>query len=192
MMIRSALRFAAPGSRLMATGNMPTTHKIGSSLSHRAMSTNAVMNPGESIQQKVLRWVDVTGFMTMWYSRKAWVMDIASHDRAAAVMVTEYERRLFLFLACFTVLFYPICFWYWYGAFNHMACKPICPQMAWGTNGRLEMEKLWISNSLIASQCKQCRWLDFECKKICYDKLAALGYNLWGLQLPRTQTVGFH
>ena len=50
------------------------------------------------------------------------------------------------------------------------------------------------TNSPPASQCRDCRWLEFECKKICYDKLKDMGYNklYYWMDRPRTQTYGFH
>ena len=43
---------------------------------------------------KVWRWLDVTGFMTKWHSRRAHILDIDPPQRVAWVMVTEYERKL--------------------------------------------------------------------------------------------------
>lgn len=32
-------------------------------------------------------------------------------------------------------------------------------------------------DDVVRSQCNQCRWVETDCKKICYDKLRELGYD---------------
>merc|ERR1719251_180166 len=42
------------------------------------------------------------------------------------------------------------------------------------------------------NDCKECRWLEFECKKMCFDRLREEGRDIRGLRMPRSQTFGFH
>merc|ERR1712227_954640 len=75
------------------------------------------------------RWLDVTGFFTRWHSRRAWILDLDPPARAATVMMTEYERKLILWLAMVNWIFMPFSLWYWYGQFTHLASKPPIPLM---------------------------------------------------------------
>eukprot|EP00913_Durusdinium_trenchii_P029327 g27493.t1 len=64
----------------------------------RQASTAVVASSQETFAQKTWRWLDVTGFYTKWHSRRAWILDLDPWMRSSAVMVTEYERKLLLWL----------------------------------------------------------------------------------------------
>merc|ERR1719454_1539017 len=59
--------------------------------------------------------------MTRWHSRRAYILDIDPPQRAAWVMVSEYERKLLLWLTWVNFFFIPISLWYWYGQFTHLS-----------------------------------------------------------------------
>ncbi|CAJ1450421.1 unnamed protein product, partial [Effrenium voratum] len=157
----------------------------------RSASTAVVASSQESFAQKTWRWLDVTGYYTKWHSRRAWILDLDPPQRSAAVLVTEYERKLLLWLTWMNFFFLPISVWYWYGQFTHLSSKPPIPLMPeyQYLNGRKRdfshVGGRW-------HDCKECRWLEFECKKICFDRLRDEGREIWGLRRPRTQTIGFH
>merc|ERR1712227_231422 len=117
--------------------------------------------------------------------------DLDPPARAATVMMTEYERKLILWLAMVNWIFMPFSLWYWYGQFTHLASKPPIPLMPEYVymNGR---KRDFSIHGGRWNDCKECRWLEFECKKMCHDRLRAEGREVWGLRRPRTQTIGFH
>merc|ERR1712228_234602 len=99
------------------------------SCANRAIATAVVAASQETLYQKGWRWLDITGFLTKWHSRRAWILDLDPPSRAAAIMMTEYERKLLLWLTWMNIFFFPISLWYWYGQFTHLSAKPPIPLM---------------------------------------------------------------
>uniref|UniRef100_A0A7S4W6E7 Uncharacterized protein n=2 Tax=Alexandrium monilatum TaxID=311494 RepID=A0A7S4W6E7_9DINO len=154
----------------------------------RGVVTAVVTASQETLSQKCWRWLDVTGFLTKWPSRRAWILDLDPPSRAASVMMTEYERKLLLWLTWMNLFFFPISLWYWYGQFTHLSSKPPIPLMPeyQYMNGR----KRDFGGRF--SECKECRWLEFECRKMCFDRMREQGQEVYGYRRPRSQTIGFH
>eukprot|EP00928_Gymnodinium_smaydae_P040569 TRINITY_DN274_c0_g1_i7.p1 TRINITY_DN274_c0_g1~~TRINITY_DN274_c0_g1_i7.p1 ORF type:complete len:182 (-),score=24.01 TRINITY_DN274_c0_g1_i7:149-694(-) len=159
-----------------------TSAKFGSSAS-------LVSSTSETYVQKTWRWLDVMGWLTRWHSRRAWILDADPPQRASLALVTEYERKLLLWLTWVNFFFLPISLWYWWGQFTHLASKPPCPLMPeyQYMNGR---KRDFSFHGGRWNDCKECRWLEFECKKMCHDRLREEGREVWGLSRPRTQTIG--
>jgi len=163
-------------------------------------SSSSVVAASETYQQKALRWADVLGSLTKWHSRKAWILDLDPLDRGMAFLLTEYERKLIIYSCWANMIMFPVCMWYWYGQFTHLATKPPCPigddspivnnrKSDFGWHGKFP-PGYRPEQSL--PRCAECRWLEFECKKQCQDRLKERGIEIWGLSKPRTQTMGFH
>ena len=197
----------AAGSRFFASAPPATT--AGSSLTAPGAGASAIQfHPGtlggidtpaaaaaETPKQMVMRWVDVGGLLTRTYSRRAWIMDFDSHARAREVMATEYERWLYNFLLWANLILFPMSLWYWFGEMTHMSCKPPnpLPEQQWGRgNFKVEYDFLPFTSVVEHHFCKKCRWLEYECKKMCYDEMREVGFHKWGLDRPKTQTAGFH
>mmetsp|Transcript_32574 Transcript_32574/g.92932 ORF Transcript_32574/g.92932 Transcript_32574/m.92932 type:complete len:92 (+) Transcript_32574:3-278(+) len=89
------------------------------------------------------------------------------------------------------LFFFPISLWFWFGQFTHLSAKPPIPLMPEYQyfNGR---KRDFSFHGGRWNDCKECRWLEFECKKICHDKLREEGRDVLGLRRPRSQTIGFH
>mmetsp|Transcript_72742 Transcript_72742/g.155797 ORF Transcript_72742/g.155797 Transcript_72742/m.155797 type:complete len:183 (+) Transcript_72742:71-619(+) len=157
----------------------------------RASTTAVVSSSQETFSQKAWRWLDITGFLTKWHSRRAWILDLDPPSRAASVMMTEYERKLLLWLTWMNFFFLPISLWYWYGQFTHLSAKPPIPLMPeyQYMNGR---KRDFSFHGGRWMDCKECRWLEFECKKMCHDRLREEGREVLGGRRPRSQTFGFH
>eukprot|EP00450_Noctiluca_scintillans_P014353 CAMPEP_0194488466 /NCGR_PEP_ID=MMETSP0253-20130528/8383_1 /TAXON_ID=2966 /ORGANISM="Noctiluca scintillans" /LENGTH=69 /DNA_ID=CAMNT_0039328835 /DNA_START=63 /DNA_END=268 /DNA_ORIENTATION=+ len=51
----------------------------------RNATTAIVTSSSETFSQKTWRWLDVTGFLTKWHSRRAWILDQDPPNRAATV-----------------------------------------------------------------------------------------------------------
>merc|ERR1719428_1401440 len=176
-MLRRAISVGRPGISAGVAG-----------IAGRAASNVAIP---ETLTQKTWRWMDVLGFFTRWHSRRAWILDVDPSHRASMVLVTEYERKLILWLTWVNFFFVPISLWFWWGQFTHLSSKPPLPLMPEYSflNGR---KRDFIGHGGRWNDCKECRWLEFECKKLCHDRLRAQGREVWGLRRPRTQTIGCH
>merc|ERR1719229_349826 len=172
-----ALAAAAPGAGKAGAG--------------RFSSAVAASAESETYAQTTWRWLDITGFFTKWHSRRAWILDLDPPSRAAACMMTEYERKLLLWLTFVNFCFFPFSLWYWYGQFTHLSAKPpipLMPEYQYNNNRKVDFGfhgGRW-------KDCRECRWLEFECKKLCHDRLREQGRVILGLDRPRTQTIGFH
>mmetsp|Transcript_79883 Transcript_79883/g.247817 ORF Transcript_79883/g.247817 Transcript_79883/m.247817 type:complete len:173 (-) Transcript_79883:138-656(-) len=157
----------------------------------RGVSTAVVTASQETFVQKCWRWADITGYLTKWHSRRAWILDMDPPSRAASVMMTEYERKLLLWLTWMNFMFFPISAWYWYGQFTHLSSKPPIPLMPeyQYMNGR---KRDFSFHGGRWNDCKECRWLEMECKKMCFDRIREQGREVYGFRRPRTQTAGYH
>merc|ERR1712056_7177 len=98
-------------------------------------------------------------------------------------MITEFERRTGMWLVAMTMCMLPFTQWLWWHTMMHLYAKAPCPQLPlYGCIDNRKQDYTWAAMDYTqASQCKDCRWLEYECKKICYDKLRDLGYQIWGL-----------
>jgi hypothetical protein len=171
-------------------GLLRTSSRVALRLGRRS-AADAVVPAKETIAQKTFRWIDVAGLLTRWYSRKAWVQDLEPIHRLGAMMISEFERKLSIWANLMNMFFAPFSVWYWWGQFTHLAHKPpvpLCPDYIFVNERRCDFN--WHGGEYHV--CKECRWLDYECKKVCFDRLRDEGKNTWGLRRPRTQTIGTH
>merc|ERR1712113_389447 len=79
--------------------------------------------------------------------------------------------------------FFPFSIWYWFGQFTHLGHKPpipLIPEYQY-VNAR---KRDFSFHGGRWNDCKECRWLEFECKKLCHDRLKDEGRNVWGLARP--------
>eukprot|EP00922_Rhytidocystis_sp_ex-Travisia-forbesii_P066748 GHVS01099125.1.p1 GENE.GHVS01099125.1~~GHVS01099125.1.p1 ORF type:complete len:282 (+),score=48.32 GHVS01099125.1:98-943(+) len=147
--------------------------------------------PPETFGEKVYRWADVTGFFTRWNSRKAWIMYLDPYTRIGAVMMTEYERKLRMFLNINEVMMFSLSVWIWWYFMNHFNSHPPPPKL---TQDGIYAEHLGAHTNPFArlpllqprNRCYECRWLDLECKRRCFDKLRAEGHKFIIRQYPLT------
>lgn len=155
------------------------------------LRSNAIMMPQETVKQKCLRWLDLFGNLTRIHSRRAWVMDLDPCQRGDAMMVVEYERRLGMVLSIGSFTMFPFSIYLWWGAMSHLNAKPPCPRYVQGTFlGNFKQDySVWLTPT-VASQCKDCRFMEMECKKMCYDRLRDMGMDVWCTRRPRSQTFG--
>lgn len=183
MLLRVATRGAVLGLR--------TTPSMAPALALGVRRASTAVASQETVSQKIYRWMDICGVLTKYHSRRAWILDLDPPQRTSSVLVTEYERKLLVAMVALNFFFLPWSFWYWYGQFTHLATKPpvpLPPEMPY-LNAR-KREFTWHGGQW--NTCKECRWLEFECKKECFDKLNHYGKETWGLRGARTQTIGFH
>lgn len=133
----------------------------------------------ESPKEFLLRWCDVFGHLTMFFNRKVWVLMQPPQTRANCVLTTEYERKYMMFQEMVTFIFTVFTLYMFYGEYCHLSVRPPFPQLhaAENYNHMNVMFDYLCIDDVVASQCNQCRWVEADCKKICYDKLRELGYD---------------
>ncbi|OEH76423.1 uncharacterized protein LOC34619292 [Cyclospora cayetanensis] len=149
----------------------------------------------------VYRWLDVTGFLTRWNSRQAWILDLDPYSRLATPLITEYERKMIMFVGLHAYFFFGVALYLAYKGHAHGAVKPPVPSNAdfVGLDGR-KKDFTWHGRLFFISpkeRCKECRWLDLECKKNCFEALKAQGHKLIlnhgnPLSVPRGTLKPFH
>lgn len=147
---------------------------------------NALMrhqpSTGEKLGNFVYRWLDVTGFLTRWHSRKAWVLDLDPYSRLSSPLITEYERKMVMFVGLHAYFFFAVALYFTYKGHAHGAVKPPVPSNVDfpGLDGR-KKDFTWHGRLFFMEpkeRCKECRWLDLECKKNCFENLKAQGHKL--------------
>ncbi|CRG94847.1 conserved Plasmodium protein, unknown function [Plasmodium gallinaceum] len=138
-------------------------------------------NQPETIGQKIYRYLDITGFLTRYNNRKEWILDLDPYTRLSTVMLTEYERKLMIFLKFHVYLLFGACVYLWYHAQIHFTMKPPCPKpYAYGHLDGRKRDFTWHGKLFFIypkTRCKECRWLDVQCKKECFEKLKLEGHK---------------
>lgn len=155
--------------------------KYSGSIQASGVMGNGGILPPETLGEKAYRWLDITGFLTRWNNRKEWIMDLDPYSRMGTVMITEFERKMIMFMAFHAYLFYIISMLAWWYAQTHFACKPPCPKPPEypHLDGR-KHDFTWHGKFYIIhpkERCKECRWLEPECKKKCFEKLKEEGHK---------------
>ncbi|SBS86413.1 conserved Plasmodium protein, unknown function [Plasmodium ovale] len=158
-------------------------------------------NERETIGQKIYRYLDITGFLTRYNNRKEWILDLDPYTRLSTVMLTEYERKLMIFLKFHVYLLFVVCVYLWYHAQVHFTMKPPCPKpYAYGHLDGRKRDFTWHGKLFFVypkMRCKECRWLDIQCKKECFEKLKQEGHKFFinngdPLSVPKTVLYPSH
>jgi len=142
----------------------------------------------ETNKQKLLRWIDITGFLSRYHSRREWVLDMDPLDRIGALRTTEYERRFKLIRTGISFMIWPIILYLVLGELGHLNSPtpmPVQLDFSFVNNMRRESQM----NRLVAfhKRCTNCRPLEQDCKKECFDRIRAAGYDVYGLNHVRIQ-----
>ena len=145
----------------------------------------------ESTKQKILRWLDITGFLSRYHSRREWVLDMDPLDRIGALRTTEYERKFKLMRTGIALALWPIVLYLVLAELGHMNAPtplPIQLEFSYVNNNRRESQV----NRTIAfyKRCSHCRPLEQDCKKECFDRIRSAGYDVYGLNHVRIQDKG--
>ncbi|KAF8822523.1 hypothetical protein IE077_004544 [Cardiosporidium cionae] len=147
-------------------------------------SSSSFLFRNESLPAKIYRWADITGFLTRWNDRKAWILDLEPSNRLATTQITEHERKLSIFMVTNSLILFIFSIYFWIQAQFHFAVKPPCPQppdLPYLNN--LRNDFTWHSKIppgiYPRDRCKECRWLDSNCKRLCFDRLKAEGHKFF-------------
>ncbi|CAD7949193.1 unnamed protein product [Amoebophrya sp. A120] len=159
-----------------------------------ADSAKAVVEPSETLKQKAMRWLDIFGTHTRYWNRRAWVMDLHPNDRVWAHMWTEYDRKVGFFMFGMWTFNMSVAWLYLQNNVqeNHRVMSAPFP-LPYAYGAEMEPRDNWISaaDDVFYSQCKDCRNMDWQCKRICFDRLRDMGYPIWGFQRSIVE-VGSH
>ncbi|SBT80289.1 conserved Plasmodium protein, unknown function [Plasmodium malariae] len=140
-------------------------------------------NEPETTGQKIYRYLDISGFLTRYNNRKEWILDLDPYTRLSTVMLTEYERKLMIFLKFHVYLLFVACIYLWYHAQVHFTMKPPCPKpYDYGHLNGKKRDFTWHGKLFFIypkTRCKECRWLDIQCKKECFEKLKQEGHKFF-------------
>lgn len=138
-------------------------------------------NEPETWGQRIYRYLDITGFLTRYNNRKEWILSLDPYTRLPTVMLTEYERKLMIFMMFHVYLLFVACMYLWYHAQVHFTMKPPCPKpYAYGHLDGRKRDFTWHGRLYFIypkMRCKECRWLDIQCKKECFEKLKQEGHK---------------
>lgn len=142
----------------------------------------------ETTQQKVLRWMDITGFLSRYHSRREWLLDMDPLDRIGALRTTEYERKFKLLRTGVSFLIWPIVLYLVLGELSHLnSPTPMPVQLEFSFVNNARRESQLGRTTAFYKRCSHCRPLEQDCKKECFDRIRAAGYDVYGLNHVRIQ-----
>jgi hypothetical protein len=145
-----------------------------------------VLNASESASQKLLRWLDITGFFSRYHSRKAWLLDLEPLDRIGALRTTEFERKFKLFRTGVSWAIWPVIIYLALGELSHLnGPVPLPVQLEFSYVNNTKTTNHITRPMAFYKRCSHCRPLEQDCKKECFDKLRAEGYSVYGLNHAR-------
>jgi hypothetical protein len=140
----------------------------------------------ESLKQKTLRWLDITGFLTRFHSRREWIVDLDPVDRIQALRMTEYERKFKLLRTGISWAIWPIIIYLVLGELSHLnGPVPLPVQLEFGFVNNQRREFQGTRPMAFYRRCQHCRPLEQDCKKECFDRIRAAGYSVYGLNHAR-------
>lgn len=164
---------------------LPSTYKPGYQSCRIFDNPNiidAMRNDGvETIGDRLYRYMDIGGFFSMLNSRKFHILRMPAESRKSIMLSTELERKQNLVM---NAIISALCFYLLYNFVahkRHVYDKPPNVETAVHefTNNRLK-DFTWHGSMPLQypkGRCKECRWLELECKKRCYDKLLQEGHK---------------
>ena len=136
----------------------------------------------ESLKHKLLRWMDITGFLSRYHSRREWLLDLDPLDRIGALRITEYERKFKLFRTGVSWLIWPVVIYLSLGELQHLNGPiPLPVQLEFGFVNNSRRESQASRPMAFHKRCGHCRPLENDCKKECFDRIRAAGYSVYGL-----------
>ncbi|KAF4736823.1 hypothetical protein FOZ62_000838 [Perkinsus olseni] len=145
------------------------------------------ISTSETLNQKILRWLDVTGMLTRWHSRREFILDMDPYFRKNSGMWTEWERKTLLFLFYCCTLATPYSAYLDLQELKHQGTKPPRPvslESRFMNQRRYDFTWMHPQDKF----CSECRPVELECKKMCFDRYRSMDYRMYGFQRPRIQT----
>ncbi|CDR95006.1 hypothetical protein, conserved [Babesia bigemina] len=148
----------------------------------------------ETIGDRIYRYMDIGGTLSMLNSRKFHILRSPAECRKSIMMLTELERKQGIFMNTVISGLMLYVLYYFVQHKRHVYDKPpnveVVPREF--NNNRLK-DFTWHGSFFLQypkGRCKECRWLELECKKRCYDKLLQEGHKFIlhePMQLPRSR-----
>lgn len=139
----------------------------------------------ESWADRIYRWADVTGHLTRYNNRKFWIQDMDPLERTRSMMLTEAERKVELATTWLPFAFLPVTGYYWLSLYEHsLEAPPVADPRGYHNTGKVQNDFTLYLDFTFARRCTECSFLDFNCKKACYDRYREDGVYVWGLHKP--------
>ncbi|GFE54492.1 hypothetical protein BaOVIS_018960 [Babesia ovis] len=135
----------------------------------------------ETLSDRVYRYLDIGGTLTMLNSRKYHILRAPAESRKGLMLCTELERKQLIVMNVFITGLVVYVVYLFVQHKLHVRDKP--PNVEAITHesqdNRLK-DFTWHGSMFFQypkGRCKECRWLELECKKRCYDKLLKEGHK---------------
>ncbi|XP_953077.1 uncharacterized protein TA08305 [Theileria annulata] len=138
------------------------------------------------------RYLDIGGLLTIVNSRKAHLLRVPPEGRISLMLLTEFERKQGIFINFFfSFLLTYICFCYIRHKIHIYDRRPSPDTPIYEFTNNRTRDFTWHGSfpfQYPKGRCKECRWLELECKKRCYDDLLRQGHKFIihnPMQIPR-------
>ncbi|KAF4658816.1 Excision repair cross-complementing rodent repair deficiency, complementation group 5 [Perkinsus olseni] len=122
-----------------------------------------------------------------WHSRREFILDMDPYFRKNSGMWTEWERKTLLFLFYCCTLATPYSAYLDLQELKHQGTKPPRPvslESRFMNQRRYDFTWMHPQDKF----CSECRPVELECKKMCFDRYRSMDYRMYGFQRPRIQT----
>ncbi|GIX65196.1 uncharacterized protein BcabD6B2_46310 [Babesia caballi] len=148
----------------------------------------------ETLGDRLYRYLDVGGTLSMLNSRKFHILRAPADCRKGIMLSTELERKQGLVINAVISGLMLYVFYHFIQHKRHVYDKPPNVEVVARefTNNRVK-DFTWHGSypfQYPKGRCKECRWLELECKKRCYDKLLREGHKFIlhePMQAPRSR-----
>ncbi|ORM41475.1 uncharacterized protein BXIN_2568 [Babesia sp. Xinjiang] len=135
----------------------------------------------ETLGDRLYRYLDIGGTLSMLNSRKCHILRAPAESRKGIMLSTELERKQSIVMNTLISGLVVYVLYLFVQHKRHVHDKPpnveVVPREF--TNNRLK-DFTWHGSFFFQypkGRCKECRWLELECKKRCYDKLLSEGHK---------------
>ncbi|UVC50185.1 hypothetical protein MACK_004058 [Theileria orientalis] len=150
----------------------------------------------ETVFDKLYRYLDIGGFFTMLNSRKAHLLRISPEGRISLMCYTEFERRQGLLIKAVVSLLMLYMYACYVDHKLHIFDRHPSPELpTFEFTGNRTKDFTWHGSlpfQYPKGRCKDCRWLELECKKKCFDELLEQGHGFIiqnPMQIPRRKLM---
>ncbi|KAK2198368.1 hypothetical protein BdWA1_001380 [Babesia duncani] len=150
----------------------------------------------ETFMDRIYRYLDIGGFMSMINSRKIHILRTPPEGRLGLMCSTELERKQSLIMkaVCSIMLFY-LCVRFVEHKRHIFDRQPSPGVPVYDFTHHRSKDFTWHGSlpfQYPKKRCKECRWLELECKKRCYDRLLQEGHEFMlstPMQIPRRKLL---
>nr|BAN64610.1 conserved hypothetical protein [Babesia bovis] len=141
-----------------------------------------VRNGGkETLGDRLYRYMDIGGTFSMFNSRKYHILRTPAESRKGLMLCTELERKQLIVMDAMIAWMLVYVLYLFVQHKRHVYDKPPNVEVVHHEfSGNRTKDFTWHGSMFFQypkGRCKECRWLELECKKACYDKLLKEGHK---------------